>query len=562
MFGQMLGSNSRIKNGRSSCVRLIMHSMTQAPAGGHSKLHELCQLKHFTLAWMILLQWMYNLGARKFPLFSTEVSGCTPVARSKNNGSCIELYNYASSLLNTKLNLSVDMFHKEMAGSHFVFVNLFEIMSEVMNDAASYGIEVIDEHCCKTIAGGSRCLVDGSVCSNRSNHLFFDGGHPADVTNSIMGRMAYSANLTVGFIKILVLVSFFFSEAAGNITAMFIFGDSVVDNGNNVYLPDSEATANFLPYGIDLAAPTGRFTNKWTVADVLGQLLGLPHPLPGFNDPTTKGTKILSGVNYASAGSGILDSTTFNITVIPMNQQITNFEKGTLPELRSNLSSYLSGSIFVFNTGGNDYSDHCFQETRCYLPEFTWLLIGNFTLQLKWMYGLGARKFVLFGCQPSGCTPGARLRNGGNCSEDFNLAAILFNTCLNASIDRLTSEMPGSHFVFANTYEVLSEIIADPASYGFDVIDKPCCAVSAASQGSLCQRNGSACADRNTYLYFDGSHPSNAANWILASTIYSSDVQSYAYPFNVKQLSNLNADFTHPGLISDLAMDVIEMEVQ
>ncbi|KAF3785118.1 hypothetical protein EJ110_NYTH29093 [Nymphaea thermarum] len=145
---------------------------------------------------MILLQLMYNLGARKFLLFSTEVSGCTPIARSKNNGSCIELYSYASSLLNTKLNLSIDKFHKEMAGSHFVFVNLFEIMSEVMNDAASYGIEVIGEACCQTKAGGSSCLVDGSVCSNRSNHLFFDGGHPADVTNSIMGRMAYSANLT------------------------------------------------------------------------------------------------------------------------------------------------------------------------------------------------------------------------------------------------------------------------------------------------------------------------------------------------------------------------------
>ncbi|KAF3785115.1 hypothetical protein EJ110_NYTH29089 [Nymphaea thermarum] len=103
----------------------------------------------------------------------------------------------------------------------------------------------------------------------------------------------------VAFFGILILVSFFFNEAPGNITAMFLFGDSVVDDGNNVYLPDSDATANFLPYGIDLEVPT--------------ESLGLPHRPPCFKDPTTKGTKIFNEVNHASAGSSILDSTTFNV---------------------------------------------------------------------------------------------------------------------------------------------------------------------------------------------------------------------------------------------------------
>lgn len=54
--------------------------------------------------------------------------------------------------------------------------------------------------------------------------------------------------------------------------AMFIFGDSLIDNGNNNNLP-SFAKANYLPYGIDFkGGPTGRFCNGYTMVDEIGQL--------------------------------------------------------------------------------------------------------------------------------------------------------------------------------------------------------------------------------------------------------------------------------------------------
>jgi len=53
----------------------------------------------------------------------------------------------------------------------------------------------------------------------------------------------------------------------------FIFGDSLVDNGNNNYIV-SLARANYPPYGIDFAGgPSGRFTNGLTTVDVIGKLL-------------------------------------------------------------------------------------------------------------------------------------------------------------------------------------------------------------------------------------------------------------------------------------------------
>jgi GDSL-like Lipase/Acylhydrolase len=50
-------------------------------------------------------------------------------------------------------------------------------------------------------------------------------------------------------------------------SAMFVFGDSLTDNGNNNYL-NSIAKSNYYPYGIDFfEGPTGRFSNGKTVID-------------------------------------------------------------------------------------------------------------------------------------------------------------------------------------------------------------------------------------------------------------------------------------------------------
>lgn len=56
------------------------------------------------------------------------------------------------------------------------------------------------------------------------------------------------------------------------VPAMFVFGDSLIDNGNNNNLP-SFAKANYFPYGIDFnAGPTGRFSNAYTIVDQIGTI--------------------------------------------------------------------------------------------------------------------------------------------------------------------------------------------------------------------------------------------------------------------------------------------------
>lgn len=59
--------------------------------------------------------------------------------------------------------------------------------------------------------------------------------------------------------------------AEPQVPCYFIFGDSLVDNGNNNNI-QSLARANYLPYGIDFPeGPTGRFSNGKTTVDVISK---------------------------------------------------------------------------------------------------------------------------------------------------------------------------------------------------------------------------------------------------------------------------------------------------
>lgn len=75
-------------------------------------------------------------------------------------------------------------------------------------------------------------------------------------------------------LSVWIFGGFNFSEAH-KAPAMYVFGDSLVDVGNNNHLLFSFNKANFPPHGIDFpqAEATGRFSNGKNSADFLGKLL-------------------------------------------------------------------------------------------------------------------------------------------------------------------------------------------------------------------------------------------------------------------------------------------------
>ncbi|KAK1268286.1 GDSL esterase/lipase 7 [Acorus gramineus] len=90
--------------------------------------------------------------------------------------------------------------------------------------------------------------------------------------------------------------------------AVYIFGDSLSDSGNNNVL-QTQAKVNYAPYGVDFRSPTGWFTNGRTFADIIAQLLGLPFAPPYMGLSAEQRCTITTGINYASGAGGILNET-------------------------------------------------------------------------------------------------------------------------------------------------------------------------------------------------------------------------------------------------------------
>ncbi|KAK6276838.1 hypothetical protein POUND7_017161 [Theobroma cacao] len=336
------------------------------------------------------------------------------------------------------------------------------------------------------------------------------------------------------------------------IKGMFVFGSSLVDNGNNNYLQYSTAKADFLPYGIDFPnGPSGRFTNGKNVIDLLGEKLRLPSLIPTFSDPSTKGRKVVDGVNFASGASGILDDTGFLARqVITLNQQIRNFEEVTLPELEKQVCcgsrELLPNYLFVVGAGGNDYSFNYFVRKShdiVSLEAFTANLTDSLSQQLKKLYNLGARKFVLMSVNPLGCTPMVTAVLKGRCITALNHAATLFNDGLKSLVDVSKAEMPSANIVFVNSYKIIRDIINNPASKGFSNADNACCEVVPSSllggSGVLCKKGGKVCDDRSAHVFFDGLHPTEAVNIEIATKAFTSYLHTEVYPMNVHQLAKL-----------------------
>ncbi|KAF6175394.1 hypothetical protein GIB67_036485 [Kingdonia uniflora] len=147
--------------------------------------------------------------------------------------------------------------------------------------------------------------------------------------------------------------------------ALYVFGDSLVDGGNNNYL-QSYAKANYPPYGKSFwnGQASGRFTNGKTPTDYIAEFLKLPWPpaILSLSDEWRK--KTITGVNYASAGCGIIPETGVQLGCMNFDKQIDLFTRTVNNDLPNQyktskeLSDHLAKSIFVVIIGSNDYLNY------------------------------------------------------------------------------------------------------------------------------------------------------------------------------------------------------------
>jgi hypothetical protein len=69
----------------------------------------------------------------------------------------------------------------------------------------------------------------------------------------------------------------------------------------------------------------------------------------------------------------------------------------------------------------------------------------------------------------AGCVPVARTLNHdkpGECNEEYNKLARRFNAELKEAMRKLNGELAGAQVVYAETYSLVSAIVANPSDYG------------------------------------------------------------------------------------------------
>ncbi|KAL5721105.1 hypothetical protein ACHQM5_013705 [Ranunculus cassubicifolius] len=368
--------------------------------------------------------------------------------------------------------------------------------------------------------------------------------------------MATLSHTVIASIVVLLSATLSFSQRP-QVPGFFIFGDSLVDNGNNNRIV-SLARANYMPYGIDFPlGTTGRFTNGRTTVDVLGQLLGFPTFIPPYT--RSPNLPMLRGANYASGASGIRSETGDNLGEhMSMNQQLENFAL-TVTQMRraifsrneTGLVDHLSKCIFYVGMGSNDYLNNyympnMYNTSSLYGPKaYADVLIHDYARQLTELYKMGARKFIVAGVGQIGCIPYQLARyNAGSkdprCNEAINSAISLFNSGLLNLVNRFNSgELTGAKFVYANTYKSSIDLVEKAASYGFEVVDNGCCGVGRNNGVITCLPTQRPCANRKRYIFWDSFHPTEAANIVLANTVYNSTLLADVQPINVQQLAML-----------------------
>ncbi|KAL2902786.1 hypothetical protein RDABS01_027868, partial [Bienertia sinuspersici] len=253
------------------------------------------------------------------------------------------------------------------------------------------------------------------------------------------------------------------------VPAFFVLGDSSVDCGNNNFL-GTFARADRLPYGrdFDTHQPTGRFCNGRIPVDFLALRLGLPF-VPSYLGQVRNVEDMIHGVNYASAGAGIIFSSGSDLGQrVSLSQQIQQvsdtFEQFMMYMGEDAAVRLISDSIFYISVGTNDYIHYYLQNVSgvqsLYSPwSFNHFLAISLKQEIKKLHTANVRRVVVMGVAPMGCAPHYLWRHkskNGECIQDINNMIMEFNFVMRYTIQELNQELSDAVIIFCDMYEVSS----------------------------------------------------------------------------------------------------------
>ncbi|XP_065867085.1 GDSL esterase/lipase 2-like [Euphorbia lathyris] len=329
-----------------------------------------------------------------------------------------------------------------------------------------------------------------------------------------------------------------------NHIALFIFGDSLFDVGNNNYLNNPIGLANFTPYGLTyFHYPSGRFSDGRLIPDFIAEKLKLPlippYLHPGYHEFT-------DGANFASGGAGALVETHQGDEgrVLDLKTQVVKM-KNVKKEIRKQIgdaetTKLLSKAIYLISIGGNDYLAPSSVFKSFSQKDYVAMVLGNLTSVVKDIYKIGGRKFGFIGMGAFDCAPQMRAfeQNKGGCDEQVSTIIRLHNEALPKLLKEIQSQLEEFQYLYFDFYTTLTERIKNPLKYGFKDSKEACCGAGV-YRGMLSScglvKGYEVCEDVSEYVFFDSVHPTEKLYDQLSDIIWSG-IDNDTIPYNLKTL--------------------------
>ncbi|CAN6163980.1 unnamed protein product [Urochloa humidicola] len=322
------------------------------------------------------------------------------------------------------------------------------------------------------------------------------------------------------------------SAGGQKISAIFMFGDSIVDPGNNNNRL-TEAKANFPPYGQDFpgGVATGRFSNGLVPGDFLASKLGIKELLPPYLSEDLELEDLLTGVAFACGGSGYDPLTSKLATTLSSTNQLELFgdykEKLRALVGEEEMERVISEGVFFTVMGANDIVNNYFtlplRRHEYDLPSYVEFLVSSAINFTKTLNDMGAKRIAFVGVPPLGCCPSQITLGGspsGQCEPLRNQASRLFNTRISQELEQLNAErsVSGSIIAYFDIYYNLLDLIQNPALYGFKDVSDGCCG-STVLNAAIFIAYHSCCPNAVDYIFWDGFHPTEKAYKIVVDKL-------------------------------------------
>lgn len=289
------------------------------------------------------------------------------------------------------------------------------------------------------------------------------------------------------------------------IDRLVFFGASLTDAGNSFIWLSQPANRicgvaqSLPPYDAldDLKIPDGpyakgghHFTNGATWAEGMARYLALAgNARPAFANPGQKAS------NYAVGGARTVDYyCRFNLPS-QISAYVADFPQTT------------AAAWIAMEIGGNDVRDALAAAAQGEDPApRLQQALGSVGSSVTRLYWHGARKFLLFNVPDIGKTPAVRSL-GPAAVAGGNQLAVAYNGGLAGLTQYLKLTLPGSDIRILDLFGLVNQIVTDPGTYGFSNVTDACVTPNLPPFH---------CAQPDTYLFWDGIHPTKAMHEVVA----------------------------------------------